>query len=372
MSITRVSPNIFKGIKMHNNKSYLIALNRLKGFTPRMFPKLIAKWPNLAEMFSLSARDLEKNAVPAKLAEAISRFDLQEVTADLEWQAAALTHKIITIDEPAYPDLLKQIADPPIVLYTIGDISGFKKPSVAIVGSRKPSIIGLENSYRFAFELAQEQITVVSGLALGVDARAHQGTIAAGGQTIAVLGTGVDNIYPRRHLALAERICENGAIISEFSLKTPPIAGHFPRRNRIISGLALATLVVEAAIRSGSLITARLALDQNRDVLAIPGSIHNQQARGCHQLLQQGAKLVTSCVDILDELNISASSDISHDLTEPEFEQGLARYIGFEVTSVDQLIARSGWSISDIMCSLAKLELKGIVNAVPGGYMRCR
>lgn len=357
---------------MYNNKSYLIALNRLQGFSPRIYPKLISKWPNLAEMFSLSAATLEKNGVSAKLAYAISKVDLQEVAADLQWQAADARRNIITLEDSSYPDLLKQIADPPIVLYTLGDITCLSNQIVAMVGSRKPTITGLENSHRFAFELARNQITVVSGLALGIDARAHQGAIAANGQTIAVLATGVDNIYPRRHLTLAERICENGVIISEFSLKTPPIAGHFPRRNRIISGLALATLVVEAAIRSGSLITARLALDQNRDVLAIPGSIHNQQARGCHQLLQQGAKLVTSCIDILDELNISVSHDIIHDVTVPDFEQGLVRYIGFEVTSVDQLIARSGLSITDIMCDLAKLELKGIVNAVPGGYMRCR
>jgi DNA processing protein len=214
---------------------------------------------------------------------------------------------------------------------------------------------------------------IVSGLALGVDAQAHLGCLAAQGQTIAVLGTGIDCIYPRRHLKLAEQIRENGLVISEFPLKSPPIAGHFPRRNRIISGLSLSTLVIEAAIKSGSLITARMAIEQNRDVLAIPGSIHNPLARGCHYLLQQGAKLVTSINDVLNELRLDTPpfpTDKSIFSLASESEN-LVKFIGFETTSIDKMIVRSGFSIEEITNELAELELQGTITAVPGGYIRC-
>jgi len=210
-------------------------------------------------------------------------------------------------------------------------------------------------------------------LALGIDAQAHIGCLEAGGQTIAVLGTGIDCIYPRRHLKLAEQIPQNGLLLSEFPLNSPPIAGHFPRRNRIISGLSLCTLVIEAAIKSGSLITAKMALEQNRDVLAIPGSIHNPLARGCHYLLQQGAKLVTSAKDVLDELRIE-HHQITND--KPLFSlasgnENLVKFIGFEMTSVDQIIIRSGFSVEQVTGELAELELLGTIMSVPGGYMRC-
>ena len=241
-----------------------------------------------------------------------------------------------------------------------------------MVGTRKPSIMGSETAWRFAFELAGKNITIVSGLALGIDAQAHSGCLAAGGKTIAVMGTGIDCIYPRRHVQLADKIGENGLLLSELPLQSPPIAGHFPRRNRIISGLSLSTLVVEAAVRSGSLITARLACEQNRDVLAIPGSIYNPQARGCHHLLQQGAKLVTTSNDVLDELGIDYTKVV------PEFvntlaseNKNLVKCIGFEVTTVDQIITRSGLNVEKVVCNLAELELQGVVKAIPGGYMRC-
>ena len=279
---------------------------------------------------------------------------------------------MLTWDDPEYPPLLKEIHDPPPVLYAIGDLLSFQQPTVAMVGTRKPSIMGSETAWRFAFELAGKNITIVSGLALGIDAQAHSGCLAAGGKTIAVMGTGIDCIYPRRHVQLADKIGENGLLLSELPLQSPPIAGHFPRRNRIISGLSLSTLVVEAAVRSGSLITARLACEQNRDVLAIPGSIYNPQARGCHHLLQQGAKLVTTSNDVLDELGIDYTKVV------PEFvntlaseNKNLVKCIGFEVTTVDQIITRSGLNVEKVVCNLAELELQGVVKAIPGGYMRC-
>ncbi len=210
---------------------------------------------------------------------------------------------------------------------------------------------------------------MVSGLALGIDAKAHEGTLAGGGQTAAVLGTGIDFIYPRRHHHLAKKIEEQGVILSEFPLGSAPVAGHFPRRNRIISGLSLSILVVEAAIKSGSLITARYALEQNRDVLAVPGSIYNSQACGCNYLLQQGAKLVMSCSDILEGLSPNPNpkmNNIKSTLGSP-----FADFIGFELTTVDQMVSRSGFSLEHVVSELSKLELEGAIKAVSGGYIRC-
>ncbi|STX29987.1 protein smf [Legionella beliardensis] len=354
------------------NKIYLLALNRIPQIGPRSIKKLLGHWPSLADMFALSQLQLEAAGVPSKLAAAIKEFDFKQVDADLNWEKIP-NHHLITWDDPNYPSLLKQIYDAPPILYAIGDLTCFKQLTVAMVGTHKPSVTGAQTAWQFAFDLAANQITVVSGLALGIDAQAHQGCIAAKGKTIAVLGTGIDCIYPKSHLQLANQVTDEGLLISEFPLKSPPIAGHFPRRNRIISGLSLATLVVEAAVRSGSLITARLALEQNREVMAIPGSINNPQAKGCHYLLQQGAKLVTSIHDILAEL------DIEHTLSSKEesainlatHDENLVKCLGFEIATIDQIIQRSGLSIETVTCNLTELELQGIIKAVPGGYIRC-
>ncbi|BCA94267.1 DNA protecting protein DprA [Legionella antarctica] len=355
------------------NLRYYLALNRMNQIGPRTVAKLEKRWPDLYNMFQLSTQELESAGLPPLLAQTITRFDLNQVDADLNWLEEGDDHHLLTWNCKNYPDLLKEIADPPVVLYAKGQLSCLDQSKLAIVGSRNPSVTGSENARQFAKELSLHPITIVSGLALGIDAQAHIGCLEAYGQTIAVLGTGIDCIYPRRHLKLAEQIAQNGLLISEFPLKSPPIAGHFPRRNRIISGLSLCILVVEAAIKSGSLITARMALEQNRDVLAIPGSIHNPLARGCHHLLQQGAKLVTSVKDVLDELRIE-----HHQLTsdKPIFSlasgnENLVKFIGFEMTSVDQIIMRSGCSVEQVTGELAKLELLGTIMSVPGGYMRC-
>ena len=296
---------------------------------------------------------------------------MRQIEADLRWQEKA-GHFIVTCSSTNYPALLKEIHDPPPVLYGLGNLDVFQQPMLAMVGSRKPSVLGGETAHRFAFELAQKDITIVSGLALGIDAQAHGGCLDAKGKTIAVMGTGIDLIYPYRHRLLADKIKESGLLLSELPLKSPPIAGHFPRRNRIISGLSLATLVVEAAVKSGSLITARMALEQNRDVLAIPGSIYNSQSQGCHYLLQQGATLAASSQDVLDVLGIKTPSkpvELSSALAREN--SNLVKCLGFELTTVDQLIARTGLSVEKVVCDLVDLELKGIVKAVPGGYMRC-
>ena len=354
-----------------NNKSYFLALNRIGSVGSRTVSKLLKRWPSLDQLFGLSAEQMENAGLPTKLATAIAGFDFKAIEADWLWEKGE-DHHLLTWSDPTYPALLKEIHDPPPVLYAIGNLDSFNQPTVAMVGTRKPSVTGSETAWRFAYELASKGISVVSGLALGIDAQAHSGCLAAKGKTIAVMGTGIDCIYPRRHLGLAAQIKENGLLLSEFPLQSSPIAGHFPLRNRIISGLSLATLVVEAAIKSGSLITARLACEQNRDVLAIPGSIYNPQSKGCHLLLQEGAKVVTSTQDVLDELGIvdkQASTELSLKLASEN--KNLVKCIGFEVTTIDQMVTRSGFKLEKVVCYLAELELLGIVRAVSGGYTRC-
>ncbi len=365
-------PTMYKGLTSMNNLPYFLALNRMDKVGPRTVAKLYKRWPDLHKMFQLSAAELEQAHLPPLLAKKIADFDMEQIQADLHWLNAAEDHHLLTWDSPDYPALLKEITDPPTVLYAKGQLSAFLQPQLAIIGSRNPSVTGINNSYAFAKEIAAQGVTIVSGLALGVDAQAHSGCLDAGGQTIAVMGTGIDCIYPRRHVKLAEQITQKGLILSEFPLKSPPTSGHFPRRNRIISGLSLCILVIEAAIRSGSLITARMALEQNRDVLAIPGSIHNPLARGCHHLLQQGAKLVASVKDVFDELRIEPQRVIDKPIFSLASEnENLVKFIGFEITTVDQIILRSGYTVEQVMSELAELELNGAVSAVPGGYMRC-
>lgn len=355
-----------------NNKKYLIALSHIKTIGPRTVAKLLAGHPDLSQLFNRNVDELIQLSISETLAHAIASFDFQQIDADLRWEEE-IDHHLLTWCDPAYPSLLKEISDPPIVLYAKGSLACLKKPSIAVVGTRKPSITGSETARQFSFELASYGIVIVSGLALGVDAQAHQGCLDAKGQTIAVMATGMDCIYPRSHRQLAQLISQNGLLISEFPLKSLPVAGHFPRRNRIISGLSLATLVVEAATKSGSLITARCALEQNRDVLAIPGSIYNPNSRGCHYLLQQGAKLITSSDDILNELGLASEPLLATNIPVKLANENanLVEYLGFETTTVDQLMMRSGLTYELVMCSLANLELQGLIRMVPGGYTRC-
>ena len=354
-----------------NNKIYWLALNRIPQVGPRLVAKILSHWPNLEALFKAPIHDLQHAGLSTPIAQAIANFNFNEIDADLKWEQYP-SHFLLTLDDPNYPALLKEIYDPPTVLYAIGDITCLQQPTLGIVGTRKPSMIGGETAWRFAFELAQQMVTIVSGLALGIDGQAHRGCLEANGKTIAVMGTGIDKIYPYRHQSLAEKIKENGLLISELTLGSAPAPGHFPRRNRIISGLSLAILVVEAAIRSGSLITARMALEQNRDVLAIPGSIQNPQARGCHYLLQQGAKLVTSTAEVLEELSLNSAQMIDGErFVLASDNKNLVKFIDFEVTSVDRIQERSGLSIEVVTCELVDLELQGMVIAVPGGYVRC-
>ena len=305
----------------------------------------------------------------------------QAVAAARQWAQASDQH-IVTLADTAYPRALLDIADPPTLIYVRGRLDLLQRPALAIVGSRNPTPQGIKNAENFSAALAQSGLIIVSGLALGIDTAAHLAALSVQGDTIAVIGTGIDRIYPARNLDLARRIVKQGCIISEFPLGTPAVAHNFPRRNRLISGLARGVLVVEAAAESGSLITARLAGEQGKEVFSIPGSIHSPQARGCHKLIKQGAKLVETVQDILEELDwhdqpsekgqASASPPLTPSVTATGQEtqtdvDELLALIGFDPCSIDELAARSGLSIEILSQRLLQLELDGHLANLPGG-----
>ena len=284
-----------------------------------------------------------------------------------EWQPVAL-------GEPDYPALLLQIPEPPPVLFVRGDPAVLHRPQVALVGTRNPSADGRVNAHAFARGLAQTGFVVTSGLALGVDGRAHEGALETG-TTVAVLGSGPDRVYPARHKDLAERVAQAGALVTEFPPGAPPRAHHFPRRNRLISGLSLATLVVEAAPRSGSLITARLAAEQGREVLAVPGSLHNPQSRGCHGLLRDGARWMESVADVREALESmrTVAESVEPPSTEghaPDDDDPVLAAFTAGVNNLDQLHERTGMDPSSLGQRLAELEFEGHVERLPGGYQR--
>jgi DNA processing protein len=300
--------------------------------------------------------------------------DESAIDADLRWlrQAGAT---LLASSDPAYPPLLRESPDAPAVLYVLGDPRALSEPQIAMVGSRNPTAGGIDNARRFARWFAQAGLCITSGLALGIDAACHEGALAGGGPTIAVLGSGLGHIYPAQHAGLARRIAQGGAVISEFPPDTEPRGALFPQRNRIIAGLSSGTLVIEAASDSGSLITARLAGAAGREVFAIPGSILNPLSRGCHELIRQGAKLVERPQDVLCELRISLSSQLLASGPTPPSEARvldkeykiLLDALAFEPASVDTLIERTGLNSESIASMLLVLELDGHVAPHPGG-----
>lgn len=315
--------------------------------------------------------------MPDKLHSALKKPDWQLVEQDLLWLASPDRY-VLKLDDPRYPTLLKEIPDPPPLLFVQGDINCLQDWQLAIVGSRNPSASGRDSAFEFARYLASGGLHICSGLADGIDAAAHKGALAGGGKTIAVVGTGLDRVYPAKNRELAHQIAGQGAIVSEFPLGTPPLAENFPRRNRIISGLSLGTLVVEAALRSGSLITARMAMEQGREVFAMPGSIHNPLARGCHQLIREGVKLVETAEHILEELGAMAefaqitelptdSQQSSRPVNDDAEYQQLFEHLGFDPIHIDELISRSGLTADAVSSMLLLLELQGRVSALPGG-----
>ncbi len=369
---------------------YWLALNRLQGFSPDDISTIIQHHEHLELFFH--AKD--SRLFSSSISEQIKTIDWHEIERELLWLAQPHCH-VITILDDLYPDLLRQINSPPLLLYVQGNVDVLKEKQLAIVGSRNPTPMGYETAREFGRFLAAAGFVVTSGLAMGIDAASHEGALSQG-QTIGVLGTGLNNIYPKRNCPLAERIIEKGALVSEFPLNTAALPKNFPRRNRIISGLSLGVLVVEAALRSGSLITAQFALEQNREVFAIPGSIHNPLSKGCHKLLKAGAKLVESGDDILleikelplliNELSDNKTRKSNHNIKnnqknnrekldffaiDGEYENLLA-CIGFEITAIDTIINLSGLTPEVVSSMLLMLELHGCLQSVPGGYVRVK
>jgi DNA processing protein len=311
-------------------------------------------------------------AAPAVLAALDSEEVAQAVARALVW-AEQPAHWVITLADDTYPRMLLEIADPPALLYARGRVDLLQRAALAIVGSRNATPQGEANAETLSKALSQSGLTIVSGLALGIDAAAHRGGLAGPGSTIAVLGTGIDVVYPQRNSALAAEIAERGLLVSEFPLGTAPAGHNFPRRNRLISGLARGCLVVEAALASGSLITARAAAEQGREVFAMPGSIHSPLAKGCHALIKSGAKLVESAEDVLAELSGFRASGYASTTKETPAaaDSGLLAHMGHDPVDVDSLCTRAGMSAEQVSSELLRLELDGRVTALPGGlYQR--
>ncbi|MFZ2651115.1 MAG: DNA-processing protein DprA [Burkholderiaceae bacterium] len=287
----------------------------------------------------------------------------------IEWlHAAPHSRSTIALGDPLYPAALLETADPPLLMYAQGRLAQLQAPSLAIVGSRNPTHQGMDNARVFAEHLSQCGLVVVSGLALGIDGAAHEGALNGPGGTVAVVGTGLDQVYPRRNAALAQRIAEQGLLLSEYCLGTAPLPANFPIRNRIIAGLTRGTLVVEAALQSGSLITARLAAEAGRDVYAIPGSIHAPQSRGCHALIKQGAKLVDSAQDVLEDLRVARIAGAPSPAQQAPLAptDPLLDALGYDPVGLEALVARTGWSAAQLNMRLLDLELDGQVARLPG------
>ncbi len=353
---------------------------------------LLRAFGDPAAIFSQSAATL-RAVVQARQAQALLQLpsDFEAIARfTQQWlQSERRQHHMLVLGDPRYPFALLEIDDPPLVLYAAGSERALNcldaSRSIAIVGSRNPTPQGLENSRAFGKALAQEGLTVVSGMALGVDAAAHRGALESDEidlPTIAVVGTGLDRAYPAKHHHLAGAIAERGLVLSEYPLGTVPLPANFPRRNRLIAGLSRGTLVIEAALQSGSLITAQQALDQGKEVFAIPGSIHSTQSRGCHALIKQGAQLVESVQDIFDALGLDPGAipsgsradanqthtDILSD--DGDTDSALADALGYDPATLEILQVRTGWDTGQLQARLMELELKGQVARLPGGLFQ--
>lgn len=349
------------------NLAAWLRLTLMPGIGGETQRKLLAAHGLPEQIFSSSLSTLGRT-IPAAQAERLLSHEAEGIEAALAWADQPGNH-LLTLADPAYPQKLLETADPPTLLYVKGRVELLNVPALAIVGSRNATPQGKSNATAFAEELANNGLTIISGLALGIDAAAHLGGLRGKGSTVAVVGTGIDRIYPASNQALARDIAQHGVIISEFPLTTPPRKENFPRRNRIISGMTLGCLVIEAAERSGSLITARQAGEQGREVFAIPGSIHSPLSKGCHRLIKQGAKLVDDVRDILEELNFSFSQSIQTPASSPlaNEEQALLDCLGFDSCDIDTLVSRSGLTADRLYAILLQLELEGRIASQPGG-----
>jgi DNA processing protein len=351
------------------------SLQLLPRVSARMLVALLKFFGGPAQVLAASPAMLAK-VVPADIASAIARGpDPATLDLALEWLRET-GHALIAWDDPAYPRALLTIADPPPTLFFHGRGELLNRPAIAIVGSRNATAQGRETAEAFAKALSAAGLTIVSGLALGIDAAAHRGGLTGAGASLAVVGTGIDRIYPAANRDLAHRLAVEGGVLSEFALGTPPLPANFPRRNRLISGLARGVLVVEATLASGSLITARFAAEQSRDVFAIPGSIHSPFSKGSHRLIKDGAKLVESAQDVLEELGITVPGGAPAPLSAATTEGDTARVLtalGYDPAGIDALTLRCGLTADVVSVALVELELAGDIASLPGGlYQRLR
>ena len=351
-----------------------LALTHIDQLGTGTFHKLLDKFESPSAILQAGRSELQALGIPKPVIDGIMVPDEKAIKRDLEWLQQD-SHYLITIRDTSYPELLKQLTDPPVVLYAVSKLplQLLSEPQLAIIGSRNASHQGREIALSFARSFAQAGMVITSGLASGIDGAAHRGALRAqDGATIAVAACGLDHVYPESHRKLAEQITQRGMVISEFPIGKLPKPGHFPRRNRIISGLSLGVLVVEASIKSGSLITARLANEQNREVFAVPGCIHSPLSKGCHALIRDGAKLVETVADVLQELKnhidfeqqevTTPSSSVTRTPTrDPEHEK-ILNSMGHEPVSVDTLVGRSGLEASVVSSILLILELNGQVS----------
>jgi len=353
---------------------HLLALLRVPKLGNSKARRLLQQQGSAAAVFAAGPTVWRAAGCTDELCTLLGRSDRAAAAADLSWLNAGENRDFIAFDDPRYPPQLAEIPQAPLGLFTLGDASLLCRAQIAIVGARAASTQGAENARAFARDLVRAGVTITSGLALGIDAAAHRAALDADGATIAVCGNGLDRIYPARNQALARDIAARGLLISEFAPGTAPKPEHFPRRNRVISGLSLGVLVIEAALESGSLITARLAADQGREVFALPGSIHNPLARGCHALIRDGAKLTETVDDIVMELiplqkiipvRAARGAELGTLVTDKVQARILAE-LGHESVALDQLVARLQVPVAEINAALLALELDGIVTAEPG------
>jgi len=363
---------------------YWLRMHEIQGLDRQTTYQLLKAFGSAEAIFAASHANLRK-VVSDDIANQIKAETVSDqIKITLEWLAEPNNH-LITLADEDYPRLLLETPDPPPILFAKGQLSCLQQPSIAIVGSRNPTAQGEKNAHDFAMLLAEFGFTIVSGLAIGIDAAAHRGALASNGKTIAVVGTGLDIVYPAKHRELAHEIIKQGLLISEFSLGTPSLPQNFVQRNRVISGLSMGCLVVEASLQSGSLITAKFATEQDRDVFAIPGSIHSPQSKGCHQLIKQGAKLVDAVQDIVHELKsehfvslaaiplkknfIPAKNTSPEEI--PHADKALLDLMSFEPVTVEYLLQHSGLTSDTLSSILISLELDNKIASMPGGrYQR--
>ena len=348
-----------------------LALSLIRGLGGEGARHLLKEFGSPEAVLGASVSSL-RSFVKPELAAEISKGIADEALANtLIWLEDTQNH-IVTLGDNDYPQALLNITDPPLLLYVKGRCDLLNRTAFAIVGSRNATPQGNNNAEEFAKSLSDAGLCIISGMAHGIDAAAHRGALRGTSSTIAVVGTGLDKVYPAANRDLAHDISKKGVLISEFPLATPPIASNFPRRNRIISGMSIGCLVVEASLQSGSLITARLAMEQGRDVFAIPGSIHSPQSKGCHALIKQGAKLVETARDILEELSGLIVTPAPPPVTAGSAgkDSGLLELIGYDPVSMDALSIRSGLTVSQLSAMLLTLELGGRIAALPGGLFQ--